>query len=195
MVATNESAIAAKLLACAVDLFAHKGYQATSTREIVEAAGVTKPMLYYYFENKEGLLAAAMSHFVDPFHERLRRVFAETTDPRERLTELVWVHLDFCQSHKSLARLFYALSFGPDDQAGQVDLSRYIDEGNALLAQAVEDVRAAGLIRAGSEESFLIAVHGTINILVMASLKESHPLTDELARRIIDDLWQGYQNR
>ena len=63
----TDSAIANRLLEAAVSLFAHKGYPATSTREIVEAAGVTKPMLYYYFQSKEGLLAAALEHFLDLF--------------------------------------------------------------------------------------------------------------------------------
>ena len=74
MTSVAENAIATKLLDAAVRLFAHKGYPATSTREIVEAAGVTKPMLYYYFQSKEGLLAAAIGHFLDAFHERLRQV-------------------------------------------------------------------------------------------------------------------------
>ncbi|MBW2208934.1 MAG: helix-turn-helix transcriptional regulator, partial [Deltaproteobacteria bacterium] len=45
----------AVLLEAATALFAQKGYAGTSVREIVERAGVTKPVLYYYFENKEGL--------------------------------------------------------------------------------------------------------------------------------------------
>ena len=40
---------AAKIVAAAVRLFCEKGYEATAVREIVEAAGVTKPVLYYYF--------------------------------------------------------------------------------------------------------------------------------------------------
>ena len=40
--------------------------------------------------------------------------------PREQLVELVWAHLDFCQEHKPLARLFFALFFGPDDQKNLV---------------------------------------------------------------------------
>ena len=39
----------------AAKLFAERGYDATSVREIVEAAGVAKPTLYYYFRSKEGL--------------------------------------------------------------------------------------------------------------------------------------------
>ena len=58
---------AEKILQVAMGFFAQKGYEATSTREIVEAAGVTKPMLYYYFGSKEGLCKAAIKHCVQPF--------------------------------------------------------------------------------------------------------------------------------
>ena len=36
-----------RILIAAATLFANKGYAGTSVREIVEAAGVTKPTLYY----------------------------------------------------------------------------------------------------------------------------------------------------
>ena len=39
----------------AVGLFARRGYFATTIRDIVEKAGVTQPMVYYYFGNKEQL--------------------------------------------------------------------------------------------------------------------------------------------
>ena len=37
------------------------GFDATSVREIVEAAGVAKPTLYYYFGSKEGLAQALLT--------------------------------------------------------------------------------------------------------------------------------------
>ncbi len=49
-----------RLLAGAAELFARKGYDATTVREIVQAAGVTKPALYYYFQNKEGIYLELM---------------------------------------------------------------------------------------------------------------------------------------
>ncbi len=188
-----DSAIANKLLEAAVRLFAHKGYRATSTREIVEAAGVTKPMLYYYFQSKEGLLAAALAHFMNAFHERLRHVFAEEREPYEQLVELVWAHLDFCQGHKPLARLFYALYFGPDDQKGLVDLKQYTEPGHELLMQGVARALETRLVRADCEAELGMALHGMINIWVMAALNEEVSLTHDLARRIVDDLLRGYR--
>ena len=55
----------ARLLEAATALFAEKGYATTSVREIVARAGVTKPVLYYYFGNKEGLLQAILDWAAD----------------------------------------------------------------------------------------------------------------------------------
>ena len=49
-----------RLMVSAIGLFAEKGYASTSVREIVARAGVTKPVLYYYFKNKEGLLRSIL---------------------------------------------------------------------------------------------------------------------------------------
>jgi AcrR family transcriptional regulator len=49
------SPVARQIARTAAKLFASRGYDATSIREIVEAAGVAKPTLYYYFGSKEGL--------------------------------------------------------------------------------------------------------------------------------------------
>jgi AcrR family transcriptional regulator len=194
MVSVAENAIAGKLLEAAVRLFAHKGYPATSTREIVEAAGVTKPMLYYYFQSKEGLLAAAIGHFLDQFHQRMRQVVGLAREPREQLVEMVWAHLDFCQEHKPLARLFYALYFGADDQKNLVDLNQYTSVGHELLMQVVGRATASGLAREACDEDFGMALHGMINIWVIAALNDEVELTFELAERIVTDLLRGFRH-
>ncbi|MGD9724121.1 MAG: TetR/AcrR family transcriptional regulator [Pirellulales bacterium] len=195
MASTAESAIAGRLLEEAVRLFATKGYGATSTREIVEAAGVTKPMLYYYFQSKEGLLAAAMAHFMNPFHARLREVLSQPLEARELMVELVWAHLDFCQEHKPLARLFYALYFGADDQKNIVDLAQYTEPGHELLMQGVQQGIEAGLLRRGCDEEFAMALHGMINIWVIAALTDKATLSYSVAARIVDGLLVGFRTQ
>ena len=54
-VASSHPTKPARLLAAARQIFAKKGYYGATVREIVAVAGVTKPVLYYYFGNKEGI--------------------------------------------------------------------------------------------------------------------------------------------
>jgi AcrR family transcriptional regulator len=48
------------MIAVAEEIFAQRGYQASSMDEIAERVGVSKPMLYEYFGSKEGLLVACI---------------------------------------------------------------------------------------------------------------------------------------
>ncbi len=49
-----------QLLSVALDLFAQKGYEGTTTREIAESAGVTEAIIYRHFPNKEELYWAVI---------------------------------------------------------------------------------------------------------------------------------------
>ena len=48
----------ARILAVARELFARRGVQQTSLRDIAEQLGITKPALYYHFDSREALLAS-----------------------------------------------------------------------------------------------------------------------------------------
>jgi AcrR family transcriptional regulator len=55
----------ARVLQAALDLFAERGFAATSTRELSERLGFTKAALYYYFRTKDDLLAALIQPVLD----------------------------------------------------------------------------------------------------------------------------------
>lgn len=58
-----------EIVQAAIDLFAETGFDG-STREVARRAGITQPLLYRYFPDKQSLIEAAYS-----------RVFLETWDP------------------------------------------------------------------------------------------------------------------
>src|SRR2546423_12070398 len=49
-----------QMVQAATRIFGDRGYHEASMDEIAQACGVTKPMLYAYFDSKEGLLVACM---------------------------------------------------------------------------------------------------------------------------------------
>jgi TetR/AcrR family transcriptional regulator len=52
-----------RILRAASDLFARQGFSHVSMRAVAEAAGVTKPALYYHFRDKEALFEECLSDF------------------------------------------------------------------------------------------------------------------------------------
>lgn len=51
-----------QILRVAEEVFAERGFQATTMEDIAERVGVTKPLIYEYFGSKEGLLSACITN-------------------------------------------------------------------------------------------------------------------------------------
>jgi AcrR family transcriptional regulator len=60
----EKGAVKQTILDKSMELFSAKGYEGVSVSELTEAAGITKPTLYYYFGSKEGVFeAVCQSHY------------------------------------------------------------------------------------------------------------------------------------
>jgi AcrR family transcriptional regulator len=183
--------IAEEILQAAVGLFARKGFEAASTREIVEAAGVTKPMLYYYFKSKEGLCEAIVDRFLSRFYARLRAVISEPRPPRDALVEVLWCHLDYCRANRDFAKFFYSVFFGPDENALHAVILESTRPGTELVHEVSTKVAAAGLIDSAKVEALEMALNAMINFWVILTIKEEAEVSREVAVQIVDLLLDG----
>ncbi len=76
------------LLDAAEELFGHKGYAATSLRELTTAAGTNLAAVNYHFGGKEGLCKATLARRIGPINaERLRRL--DALQGRSRTVEAI----------------------------------------------------------------------------------------------------------
>jgi AcrR family transcriptional regulator len=69
------------ILEVAGQVFARSDYHAASMDEIAELAGVSKPMLYAYFDSKEGLYIAYIKRTGGELVERLVQAAAPDASP------------------------------------------------------------------------------------------------------------------
>lgn len=176
----------------AARLFAARGYDATSVREIVEAAGVTKPTLYYHFGSKEGLAQALLTRPMTTLAETLKTILETEPDPREALVRIIEAHFEFCVEDPDRMRFIHALVFGPLGSGLAFEVCRIGGSLTEIVKGAIERLAEAGIIEASRTCDCLPAVRGMIIVRTLDFLYRDLPLSAGLGRQIVDDLLQGF---
>jgi len=83
-----------RILDAALKEFSAKGLAGARTEQIAAAAGVNKALLYYYFESKEKLYAAALEMVSARIRDRSMAVFLHESSPGERILRAALDHFD-----------------------------------------------------------------------------------------------------
>lgn len=135
-----------RLLAAAIEAFAERGYQATTTRDIASRAGMSPAALYVHYPSKERLLyEISRSGHVDVL-EVLHAVPGGR--PSERLRHMVEAFTTWHAEHHTIARVVqYELAALSADHLADIAAVR------RDITAAFEDVLTAGL----ADGSFEIA--------------------------------------
>ena len=147
-----------RLLETAIGMFAQKGYAGTSVREIVEQAGVSKPVLYYYFQSKEGLFLAILEMAENLQTELLTRILESAGNVLERLVLLYRQIYAGIAENRNLYKMIYGLIYGPPQGAPDYDLKRY----HRNMFDAIRNIYNAGIDGgevkkiAGDEVAYLV---------------------------------------
>ncbi len=87
--------------------FARRGFDATSIRQIVAEARVTKPVLYYYFKNKRDLFLSLLEEAVAPLCDEVERIASGDGTPRDRMVEIIAAVLRFVEKRPDEFRLLH----------------------------------------------------------------------------------------
>lgn len=159
-----------RLLAAAAQLFNRLGYASTSVREIVAAAGVTKPVLYHYFGNKEGIYREIVGHTLKHFEDSLRAFRERTGSARERILHLCNEAFSLFLEHKDEVRLMYSVYYGPPQGAPPFDFNAFYRSYIDAFREAVEEGMRGGEFRRGNAEAAAWALVGGVSVALESHL-------------------------
>ena len=189
---SESSAVARHIARVAARLFATKGFDATSVREIVEAAGVAKPTLYYYFGSKEGLAKALVSPPLEALVEELRRIVTSEPDPVRGLERVLEAHFAFCREDPDRMRFLYAVFFGPPGSLTASDLELCKEGLTQWTEAAVRRLAESGVIEQERVDACCTICRGMIVVATVDFLYSEKPLGTDLARLLVSDLLVGF---
>jgi AcrR family transcriptional regulator len=118
-----------EILDVAGAVFARAGFHLAPMDEIAESAGVSKPMLYAYFDSKEGLYLAYIRRAGGELLERLVAARPRDATPGARLRARITEFLSFVEEHGDGWKVLF----------GEVGSSRPIAENVAAVREQIAE--------------------------------------------------------
>lgn len=195
--AEPEASAEARLLTSALTLFSEKGYDATSIREIIEKAGVTRPVLYYYFVNKEDLFKRLVDQCFTDMAAEFGRVAATPGTCREKLVALMAAGFAFVEHSPETIRLILHIFFSPPRQGPKLNKNDlWYSYRFKHIVTIMEEGIASGDLGPGDAQTLAWVFSGIMDMHVMTktNLPDAH-LTPELAEGLVDLFIAGAASR
>jgi len=194
-VVEQDESVRERLLGAASRLFATKGYSATTVREIVDAAGVTKPVLYYYFGSKEGLYLELMGQAIDYVQALTAQALEARGSARQRIDALFDRTFEVMLDHLDVVRIMDSTYYGPPQNAPFFDFEVLHRTFENSLRGLVEEGIASGELLPGDAGAVTFALIGALEIAKGIHL--CHPERSrgrEGLARILDVIFRGVLN-
>lgn len=192
--ATPEVRSSDRILKSALGLFSSRGYDATSVREICEAAGITKPTLYHFYGSKEGVYRALVDGVLEDFRSDLTQRLEDGGPVVARLKRVARAYFDAARGRRELMRFIFSIVHNPQESAPVTDFTRFYDEIVSLIAAAVDEGVASGTLGPGPTEIRMLLFMGALGEALCGWLIAGRPeLTPELADAIVDTLVRGWK--
>jgi len=161
-----------RILAAARELFARQGFEAVTLRKVAAAIEYAPAAIYGHFADKEALVRELCLSDFDALAREFARL-AEVPDPLQRIARAGRTFVRFAAENPNHFQVMF-LQHHPLPMDAEV-IARHGDparDGHAFLRQAVEQARAAGLLRPELTDSDLVTqtfwagVQGVVSVEV-----------------------------
>ena len=158
--------------------------------QLAAEAGVTKPILYRHFRDREGLVLAIGERFVSELLGRLRPALSQGGDPRELLATTIDAYVAFVERDPDVYRFLAR-------QTGSVAAARELTGFMRQIGQEVtvvmgEQLRAAGL-DSGPAEVWSYGIVGMVHLAGDWWIDRRTMPRATLVEYLVELLWNGLQ--
>ncbi len=184
-----------EILDFATEVFAEKGYEGASMRDLSRLSGISLAGLYYYFDSKEKLLYSIQRHTFTTILDRLQERLSGERDPERRLRIFIHNHVEYALArHNAMKVLSHeddVLKNGPGTELAGIKRSYY-----RICVGLVDDIvrlRSRSLAKQPrvNTRTAVMSLFGAMNWLYTWHNPNSDPGADTIARQISDLFLQG----
>jgi len=183
-----------RLLDEALTLFSQHGYTATSVRDILQAAKVTQPTLYYYFADKASLFQELIERHYGENQQQLEAIIESQSTVAAKLLSFAVASFEYSCADPRIPRLMFQTYFGPTVPEIDGVLDKLTDRRFRLITRVMKEGISTGELTSSDPAflalSFCCLVDQPINIF-SRRLRPRRYLTREFANAIVTLFLKG----
>jgi AcrR family transcriptional regulator len=134
------------ILKAAARLFCHKGYEATTVRDLAEAVDIQSGSLFFHFETKEDILLAVLEAGLLRAASLLEGRLAAASTPREKLAAIFHGHLQATLGEERDAFTVVLREWRALSPRSRKKIVALRDEYENHIARTLDELSESGLI-------------------------------------------------
>ena len=157
-----------QILEAAENLFAQKGFDGTSVRDIAEEAGVNLAMISYYFGSKEKLFEAMFAYRAGAYRLQIENILQKKElGPMERINLLADQYIDKFTRQQCFHRVMVREQMAEKNEFITQQINELKTRNQAMIRELIAEGQEKGVFRNDIDIPLMMAtLTGTISQLV-----------------------------
>ncbi len=185
----------------AIELFAERGYEGTSIRDLAAKADVNIAMINYYFGSKDKLFEALIEYKASYIKERLEEIINNTTKSDiEKIDLVIEIYVNRLLSQHSYHRIIHQELMLQQREGIHNSIIKLFSLNLQIIKNIIEDGIKKKVFKKVDPELTVSSITGTINQVMLSKSmccillnkeRDINPYTDEnFRKRLINHLKQ-----
>lgn len=162
-------------------------------REIAHEAGVTKPIVYRAFGDREGLTRAIADRFADELASNLQRAIEQASNDRGRVRGAIEAYLAFIEREPAIIRFLVNRSLEAVEETG-VAMSGFVKRMGQLVTRAIGEGLRERELDSGVAEPWAYAIVGAVHMAGDWWLERHTVPRERLVDYLASLFWDGMKD-
>lgn len=166
-----------QILKAAESIFAEKGFEGTSIRDLAKKAKVNVAMVSYYFGSKEKLFIELVEYRGKILHKQLQNINEnKSEDPMDKINKLIDLYIDRFLSPDPFHKIIHREISLKQRSTVHLKILQILIQNTNEIKQMVDYGQKKGVFRKSDTELMISTIIGTLNHITLSNKFTSHLL-------------------